>query len=376
MIKSILEYLNPIKHLGDRRYNLFFPFITTILSAVILEFIAYRLTSNPENVSNYAIAIFFGLIIYFSLREGIKGGYVVTVITILYYYYIVYTRHYTGTRFITSIQLIVLFMILYFFLSTVIGWLKEIVDVHIENEVKENKRLRISINQLKELDQRKEDFINTASHELRTPLTSVLLYLELLERHVKSANLPKIADASQHLGQQLQRLERLVSDLLDVSRLQTGKLSLKLSPFRLDQLLMETVELANQTHKGEPRIHLKANKPISVVADRFRIYQVLTNLIGNSLKYSPPNSQIEVGINRGFRSVVIFVRDQGKGIPRQDQKRIFDRLYQVRDPSQRFTKGFGMGLFICKQIVEQHGGKIWLKSEPNKGSIFYFRLRL
>ena len=167
-------------------------------------------------------------------------------------------------------------------------------------------------------------------------------------------------------------MQKLVADLLDVSRLQTGKLLFNKEAFDLDTLLFETIEQLQGTTKHV--IVYKGKEKLLVEGDKFRIYQVLTNLLTNALKYSGESTQIQVRLQKVAGKAVISVKDFGIGIEKDQQKKIFERLYQVMDDTEKTFPGFGMGLYISKEIVKRHKGSIWVESEKGKGSTFYFSI--
>jgi signal transduction histidine kinase len=188
----------------------------------------------------------------------------------------------------------------------------------------------------------------------------------------KDERATKIVGSIQH---QIERLQELVNDLLDVSRLQTGKLTFTKEDFRIDQLVEEAIADLKGMAKDQ-RIVYTGKVAIKVHADKFRIYQVLTNLITNAVKYSGDGKSIKLNIKRKEGKVVVSVQDFGIGIAKEQQRKIFDRLYQVIDDKQKTFPGFGMGLYIAKEIITRHQGKIWVESEKGKGSTFFFTLPL
>lgn len=231
------------------------------------------------------------------------------------------------------------------------------------------------VTQQKELEKRKDDFVNMASHELKTPLTSMKLYIDSLSSRVRGYNDERVNKTINSIKIQTDRLQELVNDLLDVSKIQTGKLSFTKEIFRIDVLVAETIDDVRGIAKHQ-EIILNNKAPINVYADRFRIYQVVTNLITNAIKYSPNANQIKVRVKREAGKVVVSVQDYGIGIAKEQQKKIFERLYQVIDDNGKTFPGFGMGLYISKEIVTRHKGAIWVESEKGKGSTFYFTLPL
>jgi PAS domain S-box-containing protein len=226
----------------------------------------------------------------------------------------------------------------------------------------------------KEMENRKDDFLNMASHELKTPITSLKLYVDLLLRKFPDSKDPNILKTLHNIKTQTNRLHKLVDDLLDVSRLQTGKLTFEKEIFRVDELVKESVEEYHAI--TDHKLILKRSPALSVCADRFRIYQVLTNLMNNAVKYSPNGKPITLNVLHDGPNAIICVQDHGIGIEKLQQKKIFDRLYQVEDNTVKTYPGFGMGLYISREIVKRHGGRMWVESEKGKGSAFYFSLPL
>ncbi len=231
------------------------------------------------------------------------------------------------------------------------------------------------ITQQKEMETRKDDFVNMASHELKTPLTSMKIYIDLLTKRIKQSQDNKSIKILKNIENQTEKLQELVNDLLDVSRLQTGKLMFTKEQFRLDALIRETIEGLQEVAKNH-KIVFSSNKATSIYADRFRIYQVLTNLLTNAIKYSKNADEIIVSLQRSRGKAIVRVQDFGIGIAKDQQKKIFDRLYQVTDHQEKTFPGLGMGLYISKEIVKRHKGCLWVESEKNKGSTFIFSLPL
>jgi PAS domain S-box-containing protein len=224
----------------------------------------------------------------------------------------------------------------------------------------------------KQLEQDKSDFLSMASHELKTPITSMKMFVDLLLRELSESTMKKPLYFATRIKDQTNRLTELTNDLLDVSRIETGKLKLNVEKFNLNDLIRETVESiqASTSHK----LIIRKNEVIYVPADKYRIYQVLVNLITNAIKYSPDNKQIIISTKMKNDEVIISVKDHGIGIEKEKQNKIFERLYQVTDQKERTFPGLGLGLFISKEIVERHKGNLWVKSEKGKGATFYFSL--
>lgn len=202
------------------------------------------------------------------------------------------------------------------------------------------------------------------------------LYLDILLGQLSDpSQQEKAHKITKSIQYQTGRLQELVNDLLDVSRLQTGKLTFLKEEFRLDELIEQTVEELQGITK-QHKIVVTSHTPTKVIADRFRIYQVFTNLITNAVKYSPPETEIIVSVKRGDGKAIVSVRDQGAGIAKDQHTKIFDRLYQVSDNEGKSRSGLGMGLYISREIIKRHHGAIWVESTKGKGSTFFFSLPL
>jgi signal transduction histidine kinase len=212
------------------------------------------------------------------------------------------------------------------------------------------------------LNSKKDQFIGFASHELKTPLTTIKGYLQLAEL----ANIP-LNDLLPKINKQVRRLEDIVADLLDVSKIQAGKLDLHFEKTKLADLLKESIELADVSthflHVEYPR------EEVCVVVDRQKMSRVLVNLLTNAVKYSAPETPINVSALRLGDQAQITITDCGIGIPKQLLGEIFNQFYRV-SPNGK-TKGAGLGLYIAKEIMEAHSGKIWVESESSKGSSFH-----
>ncbi|HEX6483989.1 MAG TPA: PAS domain-containing sensor histidine kinase, partial [Ktedonobacteraceae bacterium] len=219
----------------------------------------------------------------------------------------------------------------------------------------------------KELEQRKDTFISMASHELRNPLTILKLQTTLLHRQLAKQGLQASALAS--METQLNKITRLVEELLDVSKIQAGRLEYLQERVDLDALLREIADTMQQTHPSH-RILLQGTVQASLLGDRDRLGQVFTNLLSNAIKYSPEAQTVEIDLSASPEMVTICVRDHGLGIPREQREKIFERFYRASGPKQRAIPGLGMGLYIVAEIVQRHGGTITVDSEVGKGSSF------
>ncbi|GHO61138.1 histidine kinase [Ktedonobacter sp. SOSP1-52] len=219
----------------------------------------------------------------------------------------------------------------------------------------------------KELEQRKDDFISMASHELRNPLTALKLHTTLLYRQLAKQGLQ--ASALSSMETQINKLTRLVEELLDVSKIQAGRLEYVQETVDLDALLREIVDTMQQTNPSHT-ILMRGVVQTNLMADRDRLGQVFTNLLSNAIKYSPGAETVEMDLSASAEAVTIRVQDHGLGIPREQRDKIFERFYRAAGPRQRAIPGLGMGLYIVAEIVKHHGGTITVESEVGKGSTF------
>ena len=225
--------------------------------------------------------------------------------------------------------------------------------------------------QVKENQQRKDEFISIVSHELKTPLTSVKGYLELMgSMEERTPNKQFVQKGLENV----KKLETLIRDLLDVSKIQSGQLRLNMKEFCIDDLVEETVDAIQMLSVSHQIIWENHLTNEMIVADRHRIEQVLTNLLSNAIKYSPGENRVMVYSKKTDSELVIKIRDFGIGVPAEERLNIFERFYRSKDMSTTIV-GFGLGLYICRDIITRHHGKIWVEGEE-KGSAFYFTLPL
>jgi signal transduction histidine kinase len=220
-------------------------------------------------------------------------------------------------------------------------------------------------------------FTADVSHELRTPLTAIKGSADLLLRAVAGPLNEKQTHYLTRMRSNAQHLAGLINDLLDLSKIEAGRVEFQAARVSLGGLVHDVVETLRPVAAAKP-IQLEATAPepsILVWADRDKVTQVLMNLVGNAIKFTPPRGNITVSIDRnGTDWVAVSVKDSGPGIPSQETQKIFDKFYQVTEVGRQKPKGTGLGLSISKALVELHGGRIWVESELNRGSTFSFTL--
>lgn len=228
------------------------------------------------------------------------------------------------------------------------------------------------IEEHKKLEQQKDEFISIASHELKTPLTSLKAYLQLMEKAATSNNL-KEKFVSNSL-QQLKRLEKLIADLLDVSKISAGKMTYNMALFDMRELISEvvqSVQLSNNKHQ----LKVESNPQVLFEGDRYRLEQVLTNFLTNAIKYSPDADEVIIRSEIQHDNLIVSVQDFGIGIEKENLGKLFERFYRVDNTAMKY-EGLGLGLYVSAEILTRHKGNFWIESTPGEGSTFYFRLPL
>ncbi len=245
--------------------------------------------------------------------------------------------------------------------------------------LKNNKVTRIAvllknITEALKLEEMKSDFLSTVSHELRTPLTTIKGYASLLLNPKGKFDEGKRKEFLLLIEQQTERLNRLINDLLDVSRLEAQRLDLRKQPTQIKNLI-EKVIVNLRLPKEKQRIvtSFPPDFPLALI-DPDRLEQVFANLIDNALKYSPPKEPVKIEGKVKENELVVIVEDRGIGIPPSELPHIFEKFHRVDRSLSRQVEGIGLGLYIAKNLVELHGGKIWCESQPKKGSKFFVSL--
>jgi two-component system CheB/CheR fusion protein len=233
----------------------------------------------------------------------------------------------------------------------------------------------IDVTERHELDERKNEFIALTSHELKTPITAIKGYSQMALRTTGQLGDERLARTLRIIDEQTNRLIRLINELLDMSRMQGGMLTLNRQTLDLRHLALETVDAQELTAPDFAFDVDLPPEPVIASADRQRIEQVLVNLLQNAVKYSQSSPRVDVKMRVEGAEVVTSVRDYGVGIPAIDQEHIFERFFRASNVRERGS-GLGLGLAISYGIVARHDGRMWLESHEGKGSTFYFALPL
>lgn len=223
---------------------------------------------------------------------------------------------------------------------------------------------------LKVLNTKKDDFIALASHELKTPLTSMSAYLQILARLEKDAKNKTFVDKLQH---QLKKLSTLVDDLLDVSKIEAGKIHFSREDFDLKAVIEEAIDMIVHSNPGHSITFESINSKCIITGDPHRIEQVVINLLTNAIRYSPDSNSLKIYLIEEGNEIKVGVEDYGIGIAQEKLENIFSRYYRV-DSGNGKVSGLGIGLYICHEIVSRHNGEIWAESTLGEGSTFWSTL--
>lgn len=223
-----------------------------------------------------------------------------------------------------------------------------------------------------ELEKRRDEFISTASHELKTPITSQKAFGELLERLIDKNNDKQYMPYIQKINSQTNKLTKLIEDLLELSRVQAGRLKMESKIFDIDELIREIAENTQLT--TDHKIIRKGKTSKKIKGDRERIGQVLTNYLSNAIKYSPKTKEIIISLTTNADSIIVGVQDFGIGIASEYHSKVFERFFRVTGDDEKTYPGMGIGLHVCKEIITRHNGSVWIESQNKKGTTFYFSL--
>ncbi|HEY6542202.1 MAG TPA: PAS domain S-box protein [Ktedonobacteraceae bacterium] len=230
------------------------------------------------------------------------------------------------------------------------------------------------ITERREAERRKDDFIVMASHELKTPVTSLKGFTQILQNRLKKRGDEQDLHFLERMDGQLNKLTRLIKDLLDLSRMPSGELPLQENLVDLNELVQNTV--ADMREVATHRFLIEETERISIYGDRERLEQVFLNLLVNAVKYSPGADKIVIRITRSGEEAHISVQDFGIGIAEADQHKVFERFYQVSDTKAKPFSGMGIGLYLSNEIVKRHRGRIEINSQPGQGATFLVALPL
>lgn len=249
-----------------------------------------------------------------------------------------------------------------------------------ELEMKIKERTNELVKSLREIEvvsKTKSDFISSVSHELRTPLTSVKGFSSLLVEEKFGKLPPEAKERLKKIDENVNKLVEMVNTLLDISRIESGKVETKIAPSDIVKLIKDTGDfLLPQLQAKEIKFNLEVPENLIVYMDKNLIERVLINLVNNAVKFTPKGGEIKITCKREGLRAVISVRDTGLGIEQENLEKIFQEFFRVDNTTNREVRGTGLGLSLVKRIIENHKEKIWAESEVNKGATFYFTLKL
>jgi len=253
---------------------------------------------------------------------------------------------------------------------------KDKIESSDKNTKKLNIRLKRSNQELLGLDKQKDQFTSITAHELKTPLASIKGFVQLLQNDTVMANKEKRKKYMDIIISDTNRLSRLVTDILDISKLDLGTLKVYPTDVKIEDIIDTTKrEMIPIVKAKKIKNQYTFDKKVkTIVADKNRVVQVLTNLVNNAVHYTDEKGTISVDAKQDKNMVVFSISDNGMGIPKDKVKNIFERFYQVDSWLTRKIGGSGLGLAICKGLIESMGGNIWVESVEGKGSTFYFTL--
>jgi K+-sensing histidine kinase KdpD len=243
-------------------------------------------------------------------------------------------------------------------------------DLELAQKVEELARANT---ELQKLDQMRTEFVSLVSHQIRAPLTNMRGATERMMDRCGAIN-ATCGRMFIVLDQQVDRLDRLVQDVLSTTRIESGELTLQSEPISVLPIVQQVVD-QTRARETDRSIHIPTKPGLPLVfADRDRVAEVLANLLDNADKYSPHDKGIDIDVQADQTEVTITVRDFGKGVPPNDLDRIFDKFYRADSSDAQVSYGYGLGLYVCRRLIEAQGGRIWAENARDGGAIFYFTL--
>ncbi len=225
----------------------------------------------------------------------------------------------------------------------------------------------------KQLEREREDVMGFVAHELRNPLSNVILCNELMSEALKDDNFALIADTLERSKNNVARLQRLIAELYDATKVNSGYLQMELSVFNFSEIIKEAIDTVEVL---QPAYHINVigDGNVKVYGDRYRLIQVITNYLSNGIKYSNGQTEVTIAIEHDENTLTVSVKDEGLGISKEQIPYVFERFFRVE--KTRDIEGIGLGLYLCRHIIQAHHGHVWVESKEGKGSTFYFSLPL
>ncbi len=340
------------------RFNLSFSRVIEIiglaLSLIVINILIFREYFNFGVRTAPGAYLIFPTLIWVALRFGTRAA--VTVIFIVSILAVVITSLGYGPFAIGSLNQSLLSVQLYMVVMSVSALI-----------------LAAVANERQELEDRKDEFISIASHELKTPITTIKGYTQILNQFLKGSKNQKPLFYISKMEDQLNRLTKLVNDLLDVSKIQAGKLQLQKEKVDMKALIESVISDLQLVIKH--KLNFKSDgKDMIIWADKYHLNTVLVNLISNAVKYSPKSDLVNITALRNDSNLIVKVEDFGIGISKKDQKNVFEKFFRADNRIRQSFSGLGLGLYIASEIIRQHQGEIWLDSVKGKGTVVSFKL--
>lgn len=231
----------------------------------------------------------------------------------------------------------------------------------------------MDISKQKSEEQLKNDFISIVSHELKTPLTSLMGYVQILQLILKDHEDERLTGILDRSKSQVSKMNSMISGFLNVSRFEDGNLYLEKQSFEINDMISEIISDVSLTHSAH-RIEFEPTQSVVLYADRDKLGQVVNNLLSNAIKYAPHSKDIFVKCALNSGNLLVSVKDRGLGIQQEELERLFTRFYRIENKQTKTISGFGIGLYLCAEIIKRHNGRIWAESEEGKGSVFHFTI--
>jgi PAS domain S-box-containing protein len=234
----------------------------------------------------------------------------------------------------------------------------------------------MDITGIHEIERQRDAFLGIVSHELKTPMTTLKILSQMLAKRMRKSDEPRAQEQAEGMSNAIKRIERLVTDLLDISMIQDGKLAMSFTVCDLGSICRDAAREQGLVSERVIHLELPDRESLPIHADVDRLWQVVVNLLSNALKYSPANTPVTLRVREAGEMYHVSVEDRGLGVPPQERRRVFQRFY--RSPGVRVQSGsgvgLGLGLYISREIVRAHGGDIWVESRPGQGSVFTFSI--
>jgi PAS domain S-box-containing protein len=223
----------------------------------------------------------------------------------------------------------------------------------------------------KQIEREREDVIGFIGHELRNPLANVVLCNEIMAEAIKKNNMEEVKDMLQRSKNNVMRLNKMITELYDLTKANAGNMKLQVSSFQFGEVIKEAIDMV---HALQPayNIIVEGQTGEAVEADKYRLVQVIVNYLSNGIKYSNGKTDVTIHVKREDEHIIVAVKDEGLGISKENLPYIFEKFFRAE--KTKGMEGIGLGLYLCRQIINAHSGMVWAESEEGKGSVFFFSI--